>query len=119
MLWAMEHSGGNSTKCWMVLETKGSIRGIRIIGGMLDEGLKVMQRAYEIEPLMAMIPAQYAQALVLAGRCDEAIPLAEEAEALGGDPSAVTKLMCSKFAGDEEAFQEAMKSWFNGAYHHL
>ena len=38
MLWAMVHSVGNSTNCWMVLETKGSIRGIRIIGRMLDEG---------------------------------------------------------------------------------
>ena len=41
MLWAMEHSVGNSTNCWMVLETKGSIRGIRIIGGMLDEGFSL------------------------------------------------------------------------------
>ena len=38
MLWAMVHSVGHSTNCWMVLETKGSIRGIRIIGRMLDEG---------------------------------------------------------------------------------
>ena len=42
MLWAivraMVHSVGNSTNCWMVLETTGSIRGIRIIGRMLDEG---------------------------------------------------------------------------------
>ena len=41
MVWAMVHSVGNSTNCWMVLETKGSIRGIRIIGGMLVEGFSL------------------------------------------------------------------------------
>jgi TolB-like protein len=75
--------------------------------GMLDEGIEVMQRAYEVEPLMAMIPGQYAHALMLAARCDEAIPLAEEAEQLGGHPSASIKLTCSRIAGDADGMLDA------------
>lgn len=76
--------------------------------GMLDEALESMQRAYDIEPLLAMIPAQYAQALTKVGRCDEAMEMAVEAEALGGSPSAVTALPCAKRSGDAEAMAAAL-----------
>lgn len=81
--------------------------------GMLNEALEAMQRAYEIEPLLAMIAAQYAQALSKAGRCDEAMPMALEAEALGGSPSAVTRLKCAMRASDAEALAAAMTTLTN------
>lgn len=75
--------------------------------GMIDEGIEVMQRAYDVEPLLAMIPSQYAHALMKAGRCDEAIPLAEEGEQLGGHPSASVELNCSLTAGDADGILDA------------
>lgn len=75
--------------------------------GMIDEGIEVMQRAYEIEPLLAMIPAQYAHALMKSGDCDRAVALAEEAEALGGHLSASIKLNCAHFAGDVDGVLDA------------
>jgi hypothetical protein len=66
-----------------------------------------MKRAYEIEPLLAMIPSQYAHALMQAGRCDEALPLAEEGEELGGHPSASIKLNCSWAVGDTAGMIDA------------
>jgi hypothetical protein len=76
--------------------------------GMLNEGLDVMQRAYETEPLLAMISAQYAQALSKFGRCDEAMQLAIEAEELGGSSRAVTEVECSIRAGDAEMLTAAI-----------
>jgi TolB-like protein len=72
--------------------------------GMNEEAIEALQRAYEIEPLMAMIPHQFAHALSLEGRCDEAMPLAREAESLGGMPSVSIGLVCSTATGDLEAF---------------
>lgn len=76
--------------------------------GMQDEALEAMQRAYEIEPLLAMIPAQYAHALSKSGHCDAAMRLAIEAEALGGVSSAVTGIGCAKRVGDADAMAAAM-----------
>ncbi len=75
--------------------------------GMIDEGVETMQRAYAVEPLTAMIPAQFAHALMKAGDCERAIELAEEAEALGGQPSASIKLNCAHSAQDVDGVIDA------------
>lgn len=77
--------------------------------GMVAEGLEVMQRAYEIEPLLAMIPRQFSHALSIADDCEKAVPLAEEAEALGGQPAASIKLGCAFAAGDVDGVVAAME----------
>lgn len=76
--------------------------------GMLNEAIEAMRRAYEIEPLLAMIPRQYSHALSLAGDCEKALPLAIEAEQLGGRPSASIKLSCASEVGDVDGVLEAM-----------
>ena len=59
MLWAMEHSVCNSTNCWMVLETKGSIRGIRIIGRMLDESQRGRENGKQIVITITIKPSHH------------------------------------------------------------
>ncbi len=68
--------------------------------GMHNEAIEAMQRAYDNEPMLAMIPAQLAHFLSKNARCPEALPLAEEGEELGGNSSAVVEVYCATQAGD-------------------
>lgn len=63
--------------------------------GMNEEAIEAMRRAYDNEPLMAMIPRQLAHALMKLGHCDEALPLAAEAEELGGQPKVAVEATCA------------------------
>ena len=63
--------------------------------GMNEEAVEAMRRAYDIEPLLAMIPRQLAHALMKLGHCDEALPLAAEAEELGGQPKVAVEATCA------------------------
>jgi TolB-like protein len=84
--------------------------------GMNNEAIEALQRAYEIEPLMAMIPYQLAHALSLEGRCDEAILLAREGEALGGDPASQIDVMCTSNSGDRETLLAASQDMYDRGY---
>ena len=77
--------------------------------GMNKEAIVAMQRAYDIEPMIAMVPAQLAQVLSKAGRCEEAIALAEEGERLGGAPSASIEVYCARELGDRDALIAASR----------
>ncbi len=75
--------------------------------GMNEEAVEAMQRAYDNEPLLAMIPRQLAHALTRLGRCDEALPLAAEAEELGGQPSVGIEGPCAWLRRDIDAMNAA------------
>jgi TolB-like protein len=81
--------------------------------GMNDEAIEALQRAYEIDPLIAMIPYQLAHAVSLVGRCDEAIPLAEEGEALGGEPAGYVEIVCATVSGDQESLIAAGQGMYD------
>jgi len=76
-----------------------------------EEAVEAMQRAYDNEPLMPMIPRQLAHALMKAGRCDEALPLAAEAEELGGQPAVGIEGPCAQQRGDLEALTAAFRGY--------
>jgi TolB-like protein len=63
--------------------------------GMNEEAVEAMRRAYDNEPLLAMIPRQLAHALMKLGHCEEALPLAAEAEELGGQPKVAVEATCA------------------------
>ncbi len=75
--------------------------------GMNEEAVEVMRRAYEIEPLLPMIPFQLAHTLNRLGRCDDALALAEEAEELGGQPKVAIEAGCAWRHRDREALNAA------------
>ena len=52
--------------------------------GRMSEAARIGRRAYDNDPLVANIIGRYANALYFAGRCEEALPLAEEAQSLRG-----------------------------------
>jgi len=79
--------------------------------GLNEEAVEAMQRAYDNEPLMPMIPRQLAHALMKAGRCDEALPLAAEAEELGGQPAVGIEGPCAQQRGDLEALKAAFQGY--------
>jgi len=70
--------------------------------GMNQQAIHAMQRAYENEPLLAMIPFQLAHALAKMGRCEEALPLAAESEKLGGQPRLSIEMGCANQSGDPD-----------------
>jgi len=71
--------------------------------GMNTEAVRAMRRAYDNEPLLAMIPHQLAHALTRLGHCDEALELAAEAEELGGQPSVGIEALCAWTQRDRDA----------------
>jgi TolB-like protein len=71
--------------------------------GMNEEAVEVMRRAYDNEPLLPMIPYQLAHTLTRLGRCDAALPLAAEAEELGGQPSVGIEAPCAWLRRDRDA----------------
>ena len=71
--------------------------------GMNEEAVEVMRRAYDNEPLLPMIPYQLAHTLTRLGRCDTALPLAAEAEELGGQPSVGIEAPCAWLRRDRDA----------------
>jgi tetratricopeptide (TPR) repeat protein len=75
--------------------------------GMNEEAVEVMRRAYDIEPLLPMIPFQLAHTLNRLGRCDEALELATEAEELGGQPKVAIEAACSWRNRDRDAMNAA------------
>jgi len=79
--------------------------------GLNEQAVEAMQRAYENEPLMPMIPRQLAHALMKAGRCDEALPLAAEAEEIGGQPAVGIEGPCAQQRRDLEALQRAFRGY--------
>ncbi len=70
--------------------------------GMHDEAIEVLRRAYDNEPMLAMIPAQLANVFSKNARCTEALPTAEEGEQLGGMSSAAVEMACAMHARDLE-----------------
>ena len=91
--------------------------------GTNEQAIEALQRAYEIDPLIAMIPHQLAHALSLEGHCDEAMPLAREGESLGGMPAYTVGFICATATGDREAFTKAsqglQEAGFNSAIDNL
>lgn len=79
--------------------------------GLNEQAVEAMQRAYENEPLMPMIPRQLAHALMKAGRCDEALPLAAEAEEMGGQPAVGIEGPCAQQRRDVDALQNAFRGY--------
>jgi len=79
--------------------------------GMNEEAVKAMGRAYENEPLLAMIPFQLAHALSKIGRCDEAMELAAEAEELGGQPKAAIAMGCAASRKDADGMIAAGRAF--------
>lgn len=79
--------------------------------GMNDEAVEALRRAYDNEPMMAMIPFQLGHSLWLSGRCDEAMPLAAKAEELGGQPEAAIGFNCAKIDGDVDAAIDAAEKF--------
>lgn len=79
--------------------------------GLNQQAVEAMQRAYDNEPLMPMIPRQLAHALMRAGRCDEALSLAEEAAEMGGPPAVGIEGPCAQQRRDPEALKRAFRSY--------
>ena len=75
--------------------------------GMNEEAVEAMRRAYDIEPLLPMIPFQLAHTLNRLGRCDEALALAAEAEELGGQPKVAIEAPCAWRHRDRDALNAA------------
>jgi hypothetical protein len=75
--------------------------------GMNAEAVEVMRRAYDNEPLLAMIPFQLAHTLNRLGRCDEALALAADAEELGGQPKVAIESGCAWLRKDRDGLIEA------------
>ena len=75
--------------------------------GMNQEAVEAMRRAYDNEPLLAMIPFQLAHTLNRLGRCDEALALAAEAEELGGQPKVAIEAGCAWLRRDRDALNAA------------